>query len=187
MDAPAPEVDRGEVALPDQQRAALTWVAEDFDALVGGTRVDELGRPTQGTRWTNEQLLFHMWFGQRIARAFVPMLGGFSRLPPRASVGWSHLLGVLTRPYDWVNFAAPVAGTRVVPLRRVRQWMHQDTDWLVGWGDRASAEELARGMTVPVSWDPYFIPWMSRLDVLEWAPKHYRHHRAQLTLDATWD
>lgn len=185
VDAEASGVERGGVALPQQQRAALTWVTEDFDALVGGARVDELVRPTRGTRWTNEQLLFHMWFGQRIARVFVPVLGGFSRLPPGASVGWSRLLGSLTRPYDWVNFAAPVAGSRVVPLPRVRQWMRQDTQWLLRWGDEASAVDLARGMTVPASWDPYFTPWMSRLDVLDWAPKHYRHHRAQLTLEAT--
>jgi hypothetical protein len=38
-------------------------------------------------------------------------------------------------------------------------------------------------MTVPESWDPYFLPWMSRSDVLDWAPKHYRRHRAQLTLE----
>lgn len=173
------------VALTKQQRADLEWVARDFDALVGAATVGELARPTDGTRWTNEQLLFHLWFGQRIARVFVPVLGGFSRLPPGASVAWSRLLTALTRPYDWVNFAAPVAGVRVMGLHRVRRWMGEDTRWLVGWGEHASAADLGRGMSVPEGWDPYFTPWMSRADVLEWAPRHYRHHRAQLTLDAT--
>ena len=60
--------------------------------------------------------------------------------------------------------------------------MARDTKWLVGWADGATEAELARGMSVPPSWDPYFSAWMTREDLLEWAPKHYRHHRAQLTL-----
>ena len=58
-----------------------------------------------------------------------------------------------------------------------------DTNWLIHWGDRATAADLARGMSVPPGWDPYFAAWMSRADLLAWAPKHYRHHRAQLTLE----
>ena len=57
-----------------------------------------------------------------------------------------------------------------------------DEETIVRWADAASEEELARGMSVPAGWDPYFAPWMSRRDLLEWAPKHYRHHRAQLTI-----
>lgn len=61
--------------------------------------------------------------------------------------------------------------------------MHHDTNSILRWADQASTEDLSRGMSVPPSWDPYFLAWMSRTDLLEWAPKHYRHHRAQLTLD----
>jgi hypothetical protein len=60
--------------------------------------------------------------------------------------------------------------------------MAHDTAALLRWADAASDDDLARGMSVPAAWDPYFTPWMSRRDVLEWAPKHYRHHRAQLTM-----
>ena len=60
--------------------------------------------------------------------------------------------------------------------------MRRDTTWLLRWAEAASAQDLARGMSVPTSWDPYFLPWMNRTDLLNWAPKHYRHHRAQLTL-----
>lgn len=89
---------------------------------------------------------------------------------------------VATRPYQWINYAASAAAGRVVPLQTTRRWMKRDTDWLLRWVDRATAADLARGMAVPQSWDPYFMPWMSRADLLAWAPKHYRHHRAQLTL-----
>lgn len=60
--------------------------------------------------------------------------------------------------------------------------MDIDTDWLVDWGRRATDAELQTGMAVPEQWDPYFTSWMTRADVLEWAPKHHDHHRRQLTL-----
>jgi len=60
--------------------------------------------------------------------------------------------------------------------------MDRTTRIIVNWYGRADQQALARGMTMPVRWDPYFLPWMRRRDVLEWAPKHYRHHRAQLSL-----
>jgi hypothetical protein len=175
------------VGRSEQTRAELVWVAGDYDALIRGAGAAELRGRTRGTRWTNEQLLFHMWFGQRIARALVPVVGGLSRLPPGASLAWSRLLSSMTGPYDWVNYEAAVVGVRGAGLRRARRWMRQDTAWLLRWGDGASAEDLARGMSVPAGWDPYFALWMSRSDVLAWAPKHYRHHRAQLTLTAVQD
>jgi hypothetical protein len=60
--------------------------------------------------------------------------------------------------------------------------MDRTTRIIVNWYSRADSKALSRGMTMPIRWDPYFLPWMSRRDILEWAPKHYRHHRAQLRL-----
>jgi hypothetical protein len=170
------------VPLQDETRAELEWILADFDSLVTDADDETLDAPTNGTRWTNRELLFHLWFGQRIARTFIPLIGGFSRLPPRASRAWARLLTAVTTPYEWVNYGASAAGGKAVPLKVTRRWMQQDTEWLLRWADRASAADLSRGMAVPQSWDPYFLPWMSRADLLAWAPKHYRHHRAQLTL-----
>lgn len=172
----------GRVVLAAQTRAGLEWILTDFDRLFAGADADQLDAPSNGTRWTNRQLLFHMWFGQRIARTFIPLIGGFSRLPPAASRTWSRILTAATRPYDWINYAASAAGGRVVRPGTIRKWMRRDTAWLLRWAEAASAVDLARGMSVPTSWDPYFLPWMNRADLLNWAPKHYRHHRAQLTL-----
>lgn len=171
------------VPVNEETRAELVWVREDFETLVKNASEESLAAPTHGTRWTNRQLLFHMWFGQRIARVFIPLIGGFSRLPPGASRAWARLLTAVTKPYEWVNYSASAAGGRVVPPTTALRWMQQDTDWLLHWADRASAADLSRGMAVPPSWDPYFLPWMNRADLLAWAPKHYRHHRAQLTLN----
>lgn len=168
--------------VDDATLEALAWTRDDYRDLVMSVDPDELDRPTTGTRWTNRELLFHMWFGQHIARVVVPVLGVFGRLPRPASAAYSRLLTTATRPYDWVNYIGPVGGARLVGLRRAERWMRADTDWLLRWASRASEAELKRGMVVPTSWDPYFSPWMNRVDVLAWAPKHYRHHRAQLTL-----
>lgn len=60
--------------------------------------------------------------------------------------------------------------------------MHRDTDAVLRWADNASDQDLDRGMAVPPDWDPHFTEWMSQRDFLQWAPQHYRHHRARLTL-----
>lgn len=170
------------MGVTGEMRAALAWVGADFDVLVSSAAPEEMEAPTTGTRWTNRELLFHMWFGQRIARVFIPMMGGFSRLPPSASRRYAQLLTAVSRPYEWVNYAGSVAGSRVGGLDRAGRWMERDTAAILRWADAATDTDLSRGMSVPRGWDPYFKPWMSRRDLLEWAPKHYRHHREQLTL-----
>lgn len=169
------------MTLPPDVRAELVWVRDDFARLVGSAAPEELRAPTDGTRWTNRELLFHLWFGQRITRVMLPISGAFSRLPPSASRRWARLLTAVTGPYEWVNWAGSAAGGRTVTPQRVVGWMRHDTDRILAWADRATDADLSRGMSVPPGWDPYFAPWMSRLDVLRWAPQHYRHHRAQLT------
>jgi hypothetical protein len=168
-------------------REGLLWVAEDVGRIVGTVRVSELGAPTRGTRWTNRQLLFHMVLGQNIARTSIPLFGAFSRLPPGASRVWSAGLEAFTGPYNWVNWAGAVVGARVMGVGSMGRMMDRTTRAIVRWYDRAGAEDLGRGMSVPPSWDPYFSDWMDRRDILEWAPEHYRHHRAQLTLSTLPD
>jgi hypothetical protein len=163
-------------------REGLLWIAEDFGRIVSTVRPAELDGPTLGTRWTNHQLLFHMVLGQNIALTSIPLFGAFSRLPPGASRAWSAVLEAGSGPYDWVNWAGAVAGARLMGTGAMARMMDRTTRTILGWYDRAGAEDLARGMSVPPSWDPYFSEWMDRRDILEWAPKHYRHHRAQLTL-----
>lgn len=166
----------------EQCRSGLEWVGADYEAIVRAASPVELDAPSAGTKWTNRELLFHMWFGQHVARILVPLMGGFSHVSPAAS---RHLAGALTAatgPYEWVNYAGSVWGVRLAGLDRARRWMAKDTEWLVLWLDRATEGELRKGMSVPPSWDPYFVSWMSREDLLRWAPQHYGHHRRQLSL-----
>ena len=166
----------------DPVRADLLWVAGDFRRIVESAAAAELDLPTDGTRWTNRQLLFHMVLGQNIALSAIPLFGLFSRLPPPASRSWSRLLDACAGPYNWVNWAGSAAAGQALPPAAMQRMMDRTTRTILAWYDRADETALGRGMTMPASWDPYFTPWMSRRDALEWAPKHYRHHRAQLTL-----
>lgn len=166
----------------DPVKADLLWIAADFRNILLGASDDELDLPSIGTRWTNRQLLFHMVLGQNITLAGIPLLGLFSHLPPPASRTWSRLLDSCARPYNWVNWAGSAAGGRVLKPAGMLRMMDRTTAVIVNWYGHANQDALGRGMTMPTAWDPYFMPWMSRRDVLEWAPKHYRHHRAQLSL-----
>ncbi|WP_454227193.1 hypothetical protein [Propioniciclava flava] len=125
----------------------LERVRDDYRRLIAAATPEELLAPTWGTRWTNRELLFHMWFGQHLARVFVPLFGGFGRLPRRVSIGHARILTALTRPYNWVNYAGPVAGVRVVGLRRAEHWMNLDTDRLVNWSRRATPSYSSRWLS----------------------------------------
>lgn len=59
----------------------LAWIRDNFDQLVAGAAAADLDWASDGTRRTNRELLFHMWFGQRITRAVVVLMGVKSRLP----------------------------------------------------------------------------------------------------------
>ena len=166
----------------DAVRADLAWVAADFACLLGSAHADELDAPSVGTRWTNRQLLFHMLLGQRITRMVIVVMGGFSRLTPGASKGFSRVLAAFTRPYNGLNWFGGVVGGRINSVASMRRQMDRVTRSILNWYDHADTQALHRGMTVPSSWDPYFTPWMDRADLLRWAPRHYRHHRGQLSL-----
>ena len=63
-----------------------------------------------------------------------------------------------------------VGRARVLGVGFARRMMVADTASLLRWDERANPQDLARGMRVPRSWDPYFTDWMDRADVLRWAP-----------------
>ncbi|GGU39886.1 DinB family protein [Lentzea flava] len=60
----------------DFERARAT-----FRTLIDGAGDDELRRRSDGTRWTNRQLLFHMLLGFLIMRALLALAKLVARLP----------------------------------------------------------------------------------------------------------
>jgi hypothetical protein len=169
-------------ASSDQVRADIEWIARDYLAILQTARIDELDLPSHGTKWTNRQLLFHMLLGQRITRMVIVIMAAFSRLPAGASRAWAKGMTAATPLYDRLNFAGGVVGGRLFTEARMERQMQAVTAKILHYYDHASPDQMARGMSIPPSWDPYFSTWMDRAQLMKWAPMHYQHHRRQLTL-----
>ena len=156
----------------------------DFHRLVDGATVAELRRRSDGTRWTNEQLLFHMLFGFLVVRALLPLVRGFGRLPDRWSRRFAAVLNAATPPFHVVNYLGSVVGARLLGPTRMERAADRAIGGLRSSLARRSQRQLARGMHFPVRWDPYFTDCMTVVDVYHYATQHYEHHRRQLTLAA---
>jgi hypothetical protein len=62
--------------IDDEMRRAQA----EFHELIGRASADDLQRRSNGTRWTNRQLLFHMVFGYLIVRTLMPLVHALGRL-----------------------------------------------------------------------------------------------------------
>ncbi|PVZ14784.1 DinB family protein [Actinomycetospora cinnamomea] len=169
-----------QVVHQEFERARSTFHALHDHATPAG-----LKRPSNGTRWNNQQLLFHMLLGYLIIRALSNLVRVFGRLPPGVSRAYATLLDAGTRPFDVVNFAGSWAGGTVVGRRgqialfdRVIAALHRRLD-------AETDVDLARGMHYPARWDPFFEPYMTLADVYRFPTRHFDFHRRQLTLDRT--
>jgi len=166
------------VAIAEEMRAAR----DDFRTLVEHASRPELRRRSNGTRWTNEQLLFHMLFGYLLVRNLLWLVRAFSRLPDAASRGFAAVLNAGTRPFHVVNYVGSLGGPHLLGRRGIARVMDGVTESLIGVVERADDRLLGRSMHFPTGWDPYFHDVMTVEDVLHYATVHYRHHRRQLTV-----
>ena len=157
----------------------------DFHQLLDTATSAEFRAPTHGTKWTNEQLLFHMLFGYLLVRNLLPLVKALSRLPPGASRGFAAALNAATKPFHQVNFISSLGGARVLGHVRMERLMDHVVASLQRSLSYASEEGLGRGMHFPVGWDPYFTDYMTVKEVYHYATQHYDHHRRQLILAST--
>jgi len=67
-----------------------------FHRMLDQATDTSLRRRSNGTKWTNEQLLFHMLFGYLITRALLVLVRIFGRLPDGASKAFARLLDAAT-------------------------------------------------------------------------------------------
>ncbi|WP_241247043.1 DinB family protein [Kocuria sp. KRD140] len=160
----------------------LERVRADFHALVAAATPAELRRPSSGTRWTNGQLLFHMFFGYLIVRRLIPLVRLMGRLPEPVSRAFARVLEAGTRPFHLINYQSDRGAARVVHGPRLLRWFDRTLDVLQAQLETEPAAVLAHGMHMPVSWDPYFRDWMSLAEIYHYGTQHYDHHRQQLTL-----
>lgn len=165
-------------SITDEIRA----VRADFHHLVDAATAADLRRRSNGTRWSNDELLFHMLFGYMIVRALLWLVRGLSILPKAYTRRFARALDAATRPFHVINYLGSLVGARALGHGGMERAMDNVADSLLRTLDRADEKQLARGMHFPVGWDPYFRDYMTIQDVLHYATQHYQHHRGQLTL-----
>ena len=152
----------------------------EFWQLVSRASADDLRRRSNGTRWTNRQLLFHMVLGYGVVRTLLPLVRALGRLGH--SRGFAATLNAGRRPFHWINYVGPCVAARLLTPRVMTALLDRTINSL----RRRLAAETERNLTLsmhmPTGWDPYFAPTMSVLDVYHFGTQHFDHHRRQLTL-----
>ena len=153
-----------------------------FHAALAGATSDDLRRRSNGTKWTNEQLLFHMLFGYLLVRVLLVLVKAFGRLPVAASSVFATVLNSTTVPFHHVNYWASRVGARGLGRRRMGPRFDRVIASLHRHLDAETDAALRRGMHFPPDWDPYFRDFMTLADVYHYPTQHFDHHRAQLSL-----
>lgn len=153
-----------------------------FHDLHANATPSALRQRSNGTRWTNQQLLFHMLLGYLIMRALMNLVRVFGRLPPRTSRAFAAVLNAGTRPFDVANYLGSWAGGSALGRRgqsvlfdRVIAALHRRLD-------SETEADLGRGMYYPTRWDPFFEQYMTLADLYRFPTQHFDFHSRQLTL-----
>jgi hypothetical protein len=170
------QMDRGSI------HAELELARGTFQTLVATASPSDLRRPTVGTRWTNQQLLFHMLLGYLVVLRLVPLVRFFGRLPDRYSLRFARVLNAGSRPFHVVNYLGACAGALVFHGPRLAAKFDRTITALHRRLDDEPDENLARRMHFPVDWDPHFRDTMTLLEVYHYGTQHYAFHARQLTL-----
>jgi hypothetical protein len=173
-------IDRAEIAA-DLERARV----ELHRLLAEAERTDAWSKPTRGTRWTNEQLLFHMVFGYMIVQRLLILVKIFSRLPDSVSRVFARVLNAATRPFDVINYYGSCAAALVYNRHRMGAKMDRVLAALQRKLAREPEHGFQRGMHFPTRWDPFFKDYMTLEDVYRYPGQHFDFHKRQLTLDST--
>ena len=159
----------------DRSRHAL-------DDWLGSATAADLRRKSNGTRWTNEELLFHMVFGYMVVRALLPMVHAISRLPKPVGTAFAAVLNAGTRPFDVVNYWGSRAASLVYNKQRMGRKLDKTISAITRRLERESPTSLSRSMPFPDRWDPFFAPSMTLISVYAYPILHFDFHARQLTL-----
>ena len=110
---PGPKLDRYAVV------ADLAACRHDLGRLLAGASLDRLRARSDGTAWSNEQLLFHMVFGFLVVRRLLPLVRLMSVLPAGVGRAFARLLDAGRVPFHWVNYAGACGGALVFNYARM--------------------------------------------------------------------
>ena len=172
----------GSVADREAVHAELERSRAVFASWVSGAGPADLRRGTVGTRWTNQQLLFHMLFGYLVVRALLRLVRTFGRLPDVYSRVFAAVLNAGTGPFHVVNYLGSCGGAVVFRGPRLVAKFDRTIASLHRHLDQETDAALGRTRHFPVDWDPYFADRMALADVYHYGTQHFDHHARQLTL-----
>jgi len=163
-------------------RDEMEQARQRFHLLLDSATVAQLRQPSNGTKWTNGQMLFHMFFGYLVVVRLLFLVRIFGRLPDGFGRAFAGALEAATGPFHVINYFGSVAGPRLLGYPGMGRRFDRVVAKLLCRLDREGDAELARGMRYPTSWDPYFKAYMTLADVYLYPTQHFEHHRRQLTL-----
>jgi hypothetical protein len=142
----------------------------DFHRLIADATPAGLRRPSDGTRWTNRQLLFHMLFGYLVVRALLVLVRVFGLLPGGAGKAFAKLLDSAHRPFDLINYLGSCAGAWIIPPGRMTRMLDRVIAALQQRLQRETGPALRRGMHYPTTWDPFFAGYMTLAGIYHYPP-----------------
>ena len=159
----------------------------EFQRLLRTLSPEELRTQSVATRWTNEQLLFHMLFGYLILWALLDLVRLVSRLPEPLARGFARVLNRCTRPFDAINFWGSRWGASVFDHKRMGAKWDRVTVSLLRRLEHESEMSLATGMPYPTRWDPFFTSFMTLGDLYHYPTQHFWFHCQQLSATGSAD
>src|SRR5215813_13257245 len=167
----------------DQVHKELLAAPSSYRRLIDAATPARLRQRTDGTRWTNQAMLFHLLLGYLIVHSLLPLVSLLSRLPPWVGRGFAAMLDATARPFHMMNYVGSVLGGHTLHLPRMARMFDRACAALARRLDRSTDADLACSLPFPKRWDPFFTDHMSLLDLYHYALQHFEYHRRQLTLD----
>ena len=122
-------------------------VRVEFHGLLAQASPNDLARASDGTHWSNEQLLFHMLFGYLVVRNLRIIVEVFGRLPDPVSRAFGRLLDSLNRPFHVINYWGSRMGARVIRPARIGRLFDRTIASLQRHLDAETESALARRMS----------------------------------------
>src|SRR6476660_535063 len=127
---------------PQQIDAEMRRAQAEIHQLLTDASPGALRRPTDGTRWTNRQLLFHIVLGYGVVRTLLPRVRALGRLGH--SRGFAATLNAGRRPFHSINYVGPCVAARLLTPRAITALL----DHTIGSLRRRLAAETARDLTL---------------------------------------
>ena len=114
-------------------------------------------------------------------RALLILVRVFGQLRAPVSRGFAAVLNFGTTPFNLVNYWGSRLGALAYNRNRMGPKLDRAINSLQRHLRRENTADLARSMSYPTRWDPFFTPTMTLADVYHYPTQHFDFHRRQLS------